>query len=342
MSNQNLLSFFLILSSVASCEIQAQVLPVDGVSLERNREGVVTGLTYYGQGTEPATGLTKHRESLHHVKSAILEQHRITPQELGLIVDLPSLERLVLGTHPVGITISQPAISQVAKCRSLKWLEAHLDNCEIDDWTFLSAVTSLESLSLTGCVSLSNVDLVAISSLPRLRHLVISGKLEGKDFDWLGELGQLEELDIECDGVSQAILRDLGKLTHLRKLRMVGVKFTNQQLRRLVESAMALESLEVHFDKSCEIDSFRMLPKLKSLVVVSRYINEHDLAFVNQLPALESICVRCSLRNYNAGRELCGHPSLKTVLVTNLEGTKVLSFLDCQKKITGRRLNRAN
>jgi hypothetical protein len=88
-----------------------------------------------------------------------------------------------------------------------------------EDARTLAGLSNLRSLSVLPCPELTGEGLVAISKMPKLRHLDMRNcAFEERDFSALGALANLKHLRIYGRNITDAFLMGVARLTNLRSL----------------------------------------------------------------------------------------------------------------------------
>ncbi|MEO7993441.1 MAG: hypothetical protein ABI743_03505, partial [bacterium] len=173
----------------------------------------------------------------------------------------------------------------VGRVRSLR--ELTISRMEIKSLTPLAQCRQLESLTLTS--PQHPVDLTPLVGLP-LRELTLAGDLPG-DLRVLEQFPQLESLTLSVETslyrysyqpplmTKLVVLPDFTKLTHLKKLRLIGVRLTDCTA---LTPLSALQELEV---SGCDLQSLHGLESQQHLIKLSVESNHlTDLQPIAALP----------------------------------------------------------
>ena len=230
-------------------------------------------------------------DAFHRPVSVVLLQP--SDEGWGLMTRLPGLRRIVADEQ-------SSAFERLTAFKDLEQLELpFLDESasgEIGDeaFTYLTALTKLRRLALSGRIHLSASQLASLSSLSRLESLEYRPHrpVTDEDLEELCQLGQLKHLcletvdtsatGLEClvqmacltpleikftDNMSDAALAPIASLDRLRGLRLIASdQFTARGLGQLVRLKQ-LECLEIDCDAITDdlLASLATLPQLRCL-----------------------------------------------------------------------------
>ncbi|GLI61492.1 hypothetical protein VaNZ11_003818 [Volvox africanus] len=140
---------------------------------------------------------------------------------------LQRLESLTLGDHmSLSFIADRMVVEELAAVRPARLAHLDLSGCiDLTDWAIHElcvAIPSLTSLSLQSCVRLTNVSMMELGRLPRLRALNLRGCLQLNDAGLatgLSSLSTLEELNLQgCTSITGSCLSQLGPCRSLAVL----------------------------------------------------------------------------------------------------------------------------
>jgi Leucine-rich repeat (LRR) protein len=173
-------------------------------------------------------------------------------------------------------------VSQLAEVMNLKGLD--LSGIPDTDDVYVSSLVQLkelESLNLSKLLKVTNIS--ALQKLENLRTLNLSST-GFSQFTMLEEFKNLESLDLSKLRVKTSELKNLKKL---KSLSLVNTKVDDGCFSDLAHLT-SLESLNLIYTDVRHISGLAALKNLKSLFVIKRLINKHDIqALTEALPMLQ-------------------------------------------------------
>ncbi len=259
-------------------------------------------------------------------------------QVARLLSEMPGLESI----KGVGY-LSAEGMKPLGTMRNLKCLDVNLKDRRQGYYgstgvSYLSALSNLEELRLSGDYCLSDADLVPLELLGNLRGLCVGfNGATDRGLASLGRLRRLEHLTVSTDGgLSKRGLNELNGLTNLQTL---SVKDNHAWL---------------HPEAKPEVDEIRLnlapLKSLKTLDLAGFALEEGDLASLSGLHQLEWLTLGNKAIPETALRGLKDLPALKNLQIeqitcsngsglASLAGLTGLRDLVLRGRITDRALN---
>lgn len=190
--------------------------------------------------------------------SALASRRQIVRLSLVGSDKLTSVASLSQATHLESLTLSGSALTDLSPLESLRGLEElSVTNTSIRSTAFLSGMTGLRTLTLTGNKELETV--------PEL-----------------GELSRLERLTLDSDEMFQS-KEDVEKLTHLKALKLRVTKKLS-----FLEPLQNLEELTIYsFQATWDISGVAEFPSLKRLSLNAG--SDFDHSYTASLEGLEAL-----------------------------------------------------
>jgi len=217
---------------------------------------------------------------------------QIRNRELAHLVKLPSLQFL----NSYGPMVTDAKMVQIGKLSSLT--ELNIGGGKVGEGlAYLKGLTSLRSLSLGA--SEVGEGLAYLKGLTSLRVLIL-GSSRDYDIDrhlvYIGQLKQLEELDLQCTTVGDAGLAHLTGLEKLKKLNLIKVPVTHEITDAgmvYLKNLKSLEELDLPYEAISDtgLGQLAELSSLKRIKVVGRGITDKGLASLAKIKTLEEIYV---------------------------------------------------
>jgi len=216
---------------------------IQGLSRDDPRFGETIGFTFSGNADDLANAISSRKLGSREFKARIirLEQHKVTADELKAISTLPNLQTLILGQSTDPIEIEAGAIEELKAIKSLRDLELHVADAPKISWAFLSSLSQLESLEMSGKISLTKIDFDEIGELSSLVALELDVRLRSTNFDWLAGLSRLETLRLQDEVISPRVFAALDELTNLKNLML----FTRKGFLVGKEHRTEVETIEI-------------------------------------------------------------------------------------------------
>jgi hypothetical protein len=203
--------------------------------------------------------------------------------------------------------LSAEGLKTLATCRNLKCLHVALKDRKQDYYgptglSHLAGLSTLEELAISSGDTLSHADLASLEPLSRLRDLRISGPgVTDQGLASIGRLRQLERLDLHT--ATRSGLNHLNGLSNLQYL----------QATAWGPGAEAAQADELMLDLSG-------LEKMKDLNLSGLPLHDGDLAFLEHMPALESLMIQPDSLTAASLRHLRELPELNRLFVSGLSG----------------------
>ncbi|NIP23049.1 MAG: M48 family metalloprotease [Phycisphaerae bacterium] len=226
---------------------------------------------------------------------------RITDAGLAHISDMPNLELLCM--HGIQ-DITDEGIANLTKMRSLRKLNISSSQVTDKGLAYLSQIKTLERLDLPqDQKGITDKGLTYLGTLPNLRHLAISRihfndpKMNkeyytDKGLAALANCRLLEELYIGSPGVTDEGMRQVARLTNLRKLMLFGCEnVTNEGLSHLAP-----------------------LKSLKHLHITHSKITIGGLSHLNKIPAIYKLVLH-DIEQDHAGLNISGLRNLEELTI---------------------------
>ncbi|HEV3339250.1 MAG TPA: redoxin domain-containing protein, partial [Pirellulales bacterium] len=285
--------------------------------------GKLANLTWLGLSATKITGRgLVHLSGLKKLKTLALDSTDVAQADLALLEPLQSLEHLRLYTKH---NTTDVAAEHLARLKSLRTLSDHL--CLTDKGVALLAkmphleqlmlndegitdasaphiarMKSLKWLWFQDC-PITDSTLDAIADLPNLEYLLISHtRVTGDGFAHFHGTPSLSILDIDFSPAEEQPpvagprphLREIGKLTQLKDLRVSGKGLTGGDLKD-IEGLMDLEALDLSSpleNEGVSVDDegasvLAKLQSLKSLEISNGVLTDAGLKQLSLLPRLE-------------------------------------------------------
>ncbi len=196
-------------------------------------------------------------------------------------------------------------LSELSQVPSLRELDLHGAGVTDRGLRYVGRLTSLRSLDLSKCSSISDLGLTALSGLVELRQLSLGfcKQVSRDGMSWIGALQQLESLSLwGCSLRDEVPLRQIAKLPVLRSLDLQACAGVSDVGLRYVCELRKLESLDL---THC------------------RNLSDEGLSHLTKLPTLRSLSLEgCSRLTKAAVRTLA---ELETLRFLNLWGCARLS-----------------
>lgn len=202
------------------------------------------------------------------------------------------------------LPVGDADVPHLAGMRSLARLDLGTDCPGLTDAGLgtLGGLADLEALDIDNA-PITDRGLAALAGLPRLKSLALGSarpfsptgglfEITGEGLAHLEGLADLDSLEIHSTALNGEGLRQLGKLTHLKSLRLKGGTFGDDDLRHLAGLA-DLVSLEI-VGTTIDGTGFRHLAGLANLGMVcieGPNIGDPAVPHLARLPALRSVMI---------------------------------------------------
>ena len=185
--------------------------------------------------------------------SVVLNNHRVSIDEIKHLASLKNLDDLSVGDAPEGVEMEKGALEGVGTLSNLESLQLCVADLKDDDLSFLAQLKNLKFLRIQSSSPLEKpghlTDRAAttIARLAQLESLEIAGDLLTDDFvTAILRLPKISKLTIYSESLTDDSLHRLAKTASLAELRTSSPKFTRAGLRDVLDSP-SLKSIDVDF-----------------------------------------------------------------------------------------------
>lgn len=229
-------------------------------------------------------GVFRHLQKHERLELLQLDAAGITDEGLST---MPALDRLTT-LHLRG-TASQGRV--LAHFRGSPLEQFSCNQLTDEGARMLSGFSTLRDVSLSGSL-ITGRGLAAIARLPRLQRLDLTGcsELIDADFSALGDIYDLDSLELGQTAAGDRAAAALARLNNLRHLRIGSEHLSDAGLRKLCE-VVSLHTLTIapeatELSDAAFADLWR-LTNLRSFGVAAPHVSGSGLASLNELPHLE-------------------------------------------------------
>jgi hypothetical protein len=309
------------------CDLSAESLEIDSIngkdlqfltemsnltdlSVDLNKD-TADGLRYIGRCTR-----------LQRLKLEVSEPDAAALQELGKLKHLKYLE--YSGDGPLEFIRN---LSELEELRARPKFES--------DLKAIAHAKSLKSVNFYSTI-FDPAALMHLGSLPVLEKIYLDHAAENETFgpDWSGNwakglaglksLRSLRELDVSNDYLDSAAIREIGKCTGLRKLRMPGAQLNNRNVASLrnLKQLLALDITGTHLGDNGIRTLVGVLPNLSGLALgETKVITDRGVRYLELLPKLRVLSLGHSWSVSDGG--LVGLVNCRHLEQLNLYGSDV-------------------
>jgi len=266
-----------------------------------------------------------------------------SPRSWALLASLPRLEHICT---PYGLTDADMA--EIAKLQTVNEMELVATKLTDAGLASLAKLRNLQVLHLEGTPMMTDEGLKALATLPKLRHLRLSGPFTDKGLSYLAAAPSLKALWSETPNATEEELRHLSQMGSLERLclpyldqisaRGVAYLKSMPKLKALgvgdarsldagVTALASLSNLEVLALKGSPsltdsaLKPLATMPKLRALEIYSSRITEQGLAHLYACKSLDSVQIKSTapVNRQAIARLQAELPSLKTVDISQPE-----------------------
>jgi hypothetical protein len=257
----------------------------------------------------------------------------ISARQLKEVAGIKSLKFLELGWGPEGVGLEKGALSVLADCRLLEYLQLakfHLRDEELEVLLKLKAlkVLSIEAPDLTfrrgsktedpTTDGLTDKSIETLGALEALEELVIRGEHDFSDefARKVSTLPKLTVLEVSSKRFSDGALEAIAANPRLKRLTIRSPRFTDSGVQALARM-QALEELEIHSSRLTKksLHAIAPLAGLKVLELPIKEVDREALAVVAGLKAMERLILRSAEIGDDQFEALKGHPSLNSLFL---------------------------
>ena len=242
---------------------------------------------------------------------------RFTPKGWAMLASLPCLEHICT---PYGLTDAD--VAEIAKLRTVNEMEIVADRLTDAGLASLAGLRNLQVLHLEGTTMMTDEGLRSLGTLPKLRHLRLSGPFTDKGLAYLIALPSLKALWLETPNTTEEGLRHLAQCQSLERLcvpwldtitdRGIAYLKSMPKLRALgvgdarsldagVTALASVSNVEVLALKGSPaltdsaLKPLASMPKLRALEIYNSRITEQGLTNLHVCKKLDSIQIRSSV-----------------------------------------------
>jgi hypothetical protein len=262
---------------------------------------------------------------------------RFTPKSWALLASLPRLEHICT---PYGLTDAE--VAQIAKLPAVNEMEIVADRLTDAGLAALSQCRNLLVLHLEGTALMTDEGLKALATLPKLRHLRLSGPFTDKGLAYLATAPCLKVLWLETPRATEEALRPLTQIASLERLCLPYLDQISDRAIAYLQSMPKLKALGVGDAKSLDagvaalaslpnleilalkgsssltdaaLKPLAAMPKLRALQIYDSRITEQGLASLAACKKLGSVQIKSSLpvSSQAVARLQADLPNLRTV-----------------------------
>lgn len=219
--------------------------------------------------------------ALHDLESLSLYADHVTPDLAGALGGMTKLRRLHLSVDRLTPCVAA-ALNELRQLRKLRIEQSDPETDEDaqriarDCFASIGQIADLEEIELSGVVVNGNC-LRCLASLSKLKLFMLSMRSlpayqKPALQEWmaaLGELDQVERLELSCVRMNNESLQCLGGLANLRALRL-DVVYPHHGLL---------------------LSSFPLLSRLEALDIVRAQVSDEDISYLAVLPHLKSLWI---------------------------------------------------
>lgn len=170
-----------------------------------------------------------------------------------------------------------------------------IEGAQLEDYSFLSEFTKLETLDITN----SNIsDPSVLADLPLLESLVLSGCYGIESYDFLSQLSGLKSFSLRGIAITDlSFLEGLPKLEHLGLSGIVKPEDTGGESVSLdvLQSLKYLSSLDISFEQEQDISQLSALTQLESLSI--SFPADIDLSLVSDMENITHLSISVQTTN---------------------------------------------
>ncbi|MFC1735980.1 redoxin domain-containing protein, partial [Candidatus Hydrogenedentota bacterium] len=323
-----------------------------------------------GAPGESGDVLLEHLTGMTQLKKLELMYRHVTDAGMAYLSTLTGLEDLGLSETK----ISDEGLAHLQDMKHLRRLDLSRQT-QIGDagMAYLKGLKSLERLELP-YETITDAGLAEISELTNLKRLSVGtnpkSQITDSGLESLSNLTSLEELAIGGVGISDAGLREIGKLTNLRVLRLLNAPLVTDDGLDALASLTSLRSLTLRCGSKITVAGLNHLNTLTGLTNLTAnagrrrdvtmdigdltqlrsldlpvFLRDEDLACLSQFPNLERLTVSGRFGNEGMAH-LAGLTSISSLRISSslpdlnddglsyLAGMKLLNDLDIRGNFT--------
>ena len=221
----------------------------------------------------------------------ILSSARITPKGAAMLTQLPRLERLYT---PQGM--SDAVMAEIANVQSLKVLDMASSRMTDAGLASIAKLRSLEVMHLEGNDAMSNDGLKALTQLPALRHLRLTGPFTDRAMMHLAAAPALRVLWLDTTNVTDAGLQRLSQSKSIERLCLHWLdKITDRGVAHL-KNMPQLRGLDVQHARlsDASLELLATMPNLDYLHLSNEGPTDAGVAHLSKLTGLKYLWVDCA------------------------------------------------
>jgi hypothetical protein len=242
---------------------------------------------------------------------------RFTPQSWAMLTSLPRLTHICT---PYGLTDEEMA--GIATLQTVDEMEIDADRLTDAGLASIAKLRNLKVLHLVGTSMMTDEGLKALATLPKLRHLRLSGPFTDKGLAYLAAAPSLKVMWLETPSATEKGLRELTQIKTLERLtipwldlitpRSVAFLHAMTNLKALgvgdasnsdagVAALASLSNLEVLALKGgpaltdSGLKPLATMPKLRALEIYHSRITEQGVAHLYACKKLDSVQIKSSV-----------------------------------------------
>jgi Leucine-rich repeat (LRR) protein len=225
------------------------------------------------------------------LRELVLSSARLTPKGWAMLAELPKLDHLYT---PEGM--SDAIMAQIANVQSLKILDTAPSRMTDAGLASIAKFRSVEVMHLEGNAGMSNDGLKALTQLPALRHLRLTGPFTDSAMTHLAAMPALRVLWLDTTNVTDAGLQRLSQSKSIERLCLHWLdKITDRGVAHLRNMAQ-LKGLDVMHASLSDV-SLKLLatmPNIDYLTVPNTGFTDAGVAHLNKLTGLKYLWVNCA------------------------------------------------
>ena len=244
---------------------------------------------------KPGDKCMPHITTLSGLQTLVLYNAGITNEALTLLMNLESLEKLMI----ISEQLDDGGVEHIGKLRWLKGLRYYSPHVTNESYSHVAKLTSLEEFFPGG--KLTDQGLVYLVKLPKLRHLMLSGKRAGaQGLAHLAGCPSLNKIEFLEPPLSDEWFDSLSTIKTLKELRISNTNLDDEQLGRL-KSLSSLKELELQ----------------GGFGAIGASVGDSGLTHLAQIKSLESLDLRYGRFTDEGLRHLCSLPGLRRLFIPN-------------------------
>jgi hypothetical protein len=243
---------------------------------------------------------------------------RFTPGSWAMLASLPRLEHICT---PYGLTDAD--VEEIAKLQTVNEMEIVATKLTDAGLISLAKLRNLQVLHLEGTTMMTDEGLKALATLPKLRHLRLSGPFTDRGLSYLTALPSLKALWLETPRATEEGLRQIAQCKSLERLCVPWVDTIAESTIACFKSMPKLVALGVGDARSLDagvvalaslgdlevlalkgspsltnsaLPPLATMPKLRALEIYNSRITDQGLAYLYGCKKLDSVQIKSSIQ----------------------------------------------